>query len=76
MGIRLDVSDLFVHPPPVRRLFRGCPSSATPGGKGRSSYVGIRLDGIDLFVRTENALARRPQAEKVARAIWAFGWTK
>ena len=24
--------------------------------------------------QSENALARRPQAEKVARAIWAFGW--
>src|SRR5258708_8877431 len=26
--------------------------------------------------QSENALARRPQAEKVAGAVWAFGWTQ
>ena len=28
-------------------LFRGCPGPATPGGKGRSGRLGIRLDESD-----------------------------
>ena len=27
-----------------------------------------------VYPSSEDALARRPQAEKVARAMWAFGW--
>src|SRR4051794_28697834 len=37
--------------------------------------IRIARSSRDYACKRKNALARRPQAEEVARAIWAFGWT-